>query len=104
MMPRLHGRAALLDVALGHVEAVQDHLVGGRQGLFDLAAFAEELAGDHQHVVALVDLHQSTSGANEMMRMNFLSRSSRPTGPKMRVPRGWSCSLMSTAAFSSNWM
>ena len=22
------------------------------------------------------------------MRMNFLSRSSRPTGPKMRVPRG----------------
>ena len=31
---------------------------------------------------------QSTSGASETMRMNFLSRSSRPTGPKMRVPRG----------------
>ena len=35
------------------------------------------------------------------MRMNFLSRSSRPTGPKIRVPRGCFCSLMSTAAFSS---
>ena len=31
---------------------------------------------------------QSTSGASEMIFMNFFSRSSRPTGPKMRVPRG----------------
>src|SRR5438270_1397698 len=29
-----------------------------------------------------------TSGASEMIRMKRLSRSSRPTGPKMRVPRG----------------
>ena len=36
--------------------------------------------------------------------MNFLSRSSRPTGPKMRVPRGFIWSLMSTAAFSSKRM
>ena len=36
--------------------------------------------------------------------MNFLSRNSRPTGPKMRVPRGWSWSLISTAALSSNLM
>src|SRR3989454_63648 len=34
--------------------------------------------------------------------MNFLSRSSRPTGPKMRVARGSPWSVMSTAAFSSN--
>src|SRR3954470_11748206 len=38
------------------------------------------------------------------MRMKRLSRSSRPTGPKMRVPRGCCWSLMRTAAFSSNLM
>jgi hypothetical protein len=38
------------------------------------------------------------------MRMNRLSRSSRPTGPKMRVPRGCCWSLMRTAAFSSKRM
>ena len=32
--------------------------------------------------------HHSTSGANETMRMNFFSRSSRATGPNTRVPRG----------------
>src|SRR5580658_3117854 len=39
-----------------------------------------------------------------MIRMNRFSRSSRPTGPKMRVPRGSPPSLISTAAFSSNLM
>ena len=47
---------------------------------------------------------QSTSGANEMIFMNFFSRSSRPTGPKMRVPRGSPSALRMTAAFSSNLM
>ncbi len=47
----------------------------------------------------------TSGGANETMRMNFFSRSSRPTGPKMRVPRGGSPSLFRmTAAFSSNLM
>jgi hypothetical protein len=36
--------------------------------------------------------------------MNRFSRSSRPTGPKMRVPRGSLSGLMITAAFSSNLM
>src|SRR6185312_4777929 len=39
-----------------------------------------------------------------MIRMNRRSRSSRPTGPKMRVPRGSPVSRISTAAFSSNRM
>src|SRR5918998_5842032 len=39
-----------------------------------------------------------------MIRMNLLSRSSRPTGPKMRVPRGSLSFLINTAAFSSNRM
>ena len=34
--------------------------------------------------------------------MKFFSRSSRATGPKMRVPRGLRCASMITAAFSSN--
>ena len=34
--------------------------------------------------------------------MYFLSRSSRATGPKMRVPRGAPFASMSTAAFWSN--
>src|SRR6266702_1250604 len=46
----------------------------------------------------------TTSGASEMIRMNRFSRSSRPTGPKMRVPRGSPPSLIRTAAFSSNLM
>jgi hypothetical protein len=36
--------------------------------------------------------------------MNFFSRSSRATGPKMRVARGSPASLMITTAFSSNRM
>jgi hypothetical protein len=46
----------------------------------------------------------NTSGASEMIFMNFFSRSSRPTGPKIRVPRGSLSGLMMTAAFSSNLM
>ena len=45
-----------------------------------------------------------TSGASETIFMNFLSRSSRPTGPKMRVPRGSPSAFRMTAAFSSNLM
>jgi hypothetical protein len=39
-----------------------------------------------------------------MIFMNFFSRSSRPTGPKMRVPRGSPSVLRITAAFSSKRM
>ena len=59
-----------------------------------------EAAGQDDDAVTLLDLHARcftgwrgchyrTSGANDTMRMNCLSRSSRPTGPKIRVPRGW---------------
>ncbi len=47
---------------------------------------------------------QSTSGASEMIFMKRFSRSSRPTGPKMRVPRGSPSGRSSTAAFSSKRM
>ena len=65
---------------------------------------SKNAARDHDHVIVLLDLHHSTSGASEMIRMNRFSRSSRPTGPKMRVPRGSPPSRISTAAFSSNRM
>src|SRR3981081_1047384 len=36
--------------------------------------------------------------------MKLSSRSSRATGPKIRVPRGWFCGVRSTAALSSKRM
>lgn len=52
--------------------------------------FAFVLAGQHDDLVALFELrsHHSTSGASEMIFMKFLARSSRTTGPKIRVPTG----------------
>ena len=40
----------------------------------------------------------------QCIRIMGRSRSSRATGPKMRVPRGFPWLLMSTAAFSSKRM
>jgi len=45
-----------------------------------------------------------TSGASETIFMKLLSRSSRATGPKIRVPRGPLSSRIITHAFSSNLM
>ena len=42
------------------------------------ALLALVLAGAHDHLVTLVDPHHNTSGASDTMRMNRLSRSSRP--------------------------
>ena len=65
--------------------------------LFSVGTHLEHLAGatlvaavQHDDLVALPDLgsHHSTSGASEMIFMWFLARSSRGTGPKIRVPTG----------------
>jgi hypothetical protein len=53
-------------------------------------------------LIFMVAMSQSTSGARLMIFMKRFSRSSRPTGPKMRVPRGSPSFLRITAAFSSN--
>src|SRR6266545_2200535 len=47
---------------------------------------------------------QITSGASDMILVNCLSRSSRATGPKMRVPTGLSSAFKSTTAFLSKRM
>ena len=70
-----------------------------------VAAPADVLAREHTTSSPFFSLHaHNTSGASETIRMKRRSRSSRPTGPKMRVPRGCIWSLISTAAFSSKRM
>ena len=45
---------------------------------------------------------QRTSGAREIIFMNFFARSSRATGPKIRVPTGSFWGVIKTAELSSN--
>ena len=105
--PCIVARVALL-VLLGDVDAVDDDAVGARGGRGVISpSLPTSLPASTPHAVALAFSfigHHSTSGASETIRMKRRSRSSRPTGPKMRVPRGCSWSLMSTAAFSSKRM
>ena len=73
-------------------------------------------AGHHLHRVAVTDAQcgdgfdrwfshrYHTSGASEMILVNFFSRNSRATGPNTRVPTGSFASLISTAALSSKRM
>src|SRR6188474_1401435 len=93
----------LLLVALHHVDAAHQHAIVVRPHLDHLAGPALVAAGQHHDLVALPDLgrHHSTSGASEMIFMWFLARSSRGTGPKIRVPTGSICGLISTAALRS---
>src|SRR5476649_17389 len=82
----------LLRVALDHGDALDAGAVLGREDLEDLSFLAPVGAGDDDDGVVTFDvesLHgQRTSGASEMIFMKFLARSSRATGPKMRVPLG----------------
>src|SRR3954465_14947710 len=104
-------------VLLHPADAFHQDLLDLREGSDDATLRALVLAGQNDDGVALLDLHgrrlgglllsshvHNTSGASEMIRMKRLSRSSRPTGPKMRVPRGSPLSRMMTAAFSSKRM
>lgn len=97
---------------LNRVDAFNQDAVRVGVNLQDLALLAavsaagSSCSADDLYQVTLLDfaMDYSTSGASEMIFMNFLSRSSRPTGPKMRVPRGSPSFFKITAAFSSNLM
>src|SRR5690606_19427106 len=113
--PALHGLAAGLLVALDGVDTLHVHLALPGEPPGDPRLLAAVLAGDDHHLVTLTDAdlagcglrlasHHNTSGASETMRMKRRSRSSRATGPKMRVPRGCWLLSMSTQAFSSKRM
>src|SRR6202140_3418844 len=97
-------RLGLLLVALHQIDAADQRLVVVRAHLEHFAGAALVAAGQHHDLVALADFrsHHSTSGASEMIFMWFLARNSRGTGPKMRVPTGSICGLISTAALRSN--
>src|SRR5438874_7591637 len=99
-------RLALLLVTLDEVDPAHQRLVVVGTHLEHLAGAALVAAGQHDDLVAFPDLgsHHSTSGASEMIFMWFLARSSRGTGPKMRVPTGSDWLLISTAALRSKRM
>src|SRR5512145_558818 len=102
-----------LDVPFHHVELLDENpalLAVDLENAADLPLFP---AGDHLDDVVFADLQlvhgfhfappaHRTSGAREMIFMNFLARSSRATGPKIRVPIGSPCGLTRTAEFWSN--
>src|SRR6185437_3604574 len=98
------GFAALgvrLGVLLHHVDALDEHAAVGEH-LDDGAFAALVAAAQYDDVVTLANfLHHNTSGASEMIFMNCEVRSSRVTGPKMRVPIGSSLLVSSTAALPS---
>src|SRR5690606_4771462 len=93
-------------VALHEVPALDEDAITLMVHAEDGARLALVLAGDHRDEIALLDSasHQITSGASETIFMNFLPRSSRATGPKIRVPMGSLSLLMMTALFVSNLM
>src|SRR5690606_14564359 len=110
--PALHGLPAGLLVPFGRIDTLDDQLALTGEDPGDTRLFSFVLAGDDHDLVALADArlpihhlrfaaHHNTSGASETIRMKRRSRSSRATGPKMRVPRGCSFWSMITQAFSS---
>src|SRR5262245_23828517 len=103
-LPQLLGRPLVL---LHHVELLDQHPPIDRQHAQHLAALAPLPTGDDRHRVSASHvhlLHQMTSGASEMILVNCRSRSSRATGPKMRVPTGFSSGLIRTTALRSKRM
>src|SRR3981189_961094 len=97
---------ALLLVALHHVDAAHQRLVLGGTHFEHFAGTALVAAVQHDDLVTFPDLgsHHSTSGDTEMIFLWFLARSSRGTGPKIRVPTGSDWLLISTAALRSKRM
>src|SRR5688500_18033439 len=99
-------RSRLLGVAADQVDPLHECAGFFRDHLQDLAGLALVLAREDDDFIALLDLggHYSTSGASEMIFMWFFERSSRGTGPKIRVPIGSAWLLISTAALRSKRM
>src|SRR5271163_1433398 len=96
---------SLLRVALDHFQSLDYRPAALGLDLQNLAALAQFRTGEHHHFIPFFDVrfchNQMTSGASEIIFINFFSRSSRATGPKMRVPRGlFSLSMMTIALLS----
>src|SRR3569623_1783131 len=96
-------RLRLLLVTLHQIDAANQRTTFRRTHLEHFTGTTLVAARDDDDLIALADLgsHYSTSGASEMIFMWFLARSSRGTGPKIRVPTGSDRLLISTAALRS---
>src|SRR3954469_7567377 len=104
LQPALRAGLARLAVPRDDVDAGDHHLAVLRHGPGHFAVLALVLAGQDHDAVALLDLLRhgySTSGARLMIFICFFARSSRTTGPKIRVPIGSWLLLTRTAAFES---
>src|SRR4029450_12437745 len=94
-----------LGVALDQIDVLHEHAIS--RDAHHLALLALVFAGDHDDLIAFAnsihdfDLGYSTSGASETIFMNRSLRSSRVTGPKIRVPIGSSLLFKRTAALPS---
>src|SRR5262245_18219261 len=93
-----------LGVTLDHVHPLDHHPVLLGEQAQHAAALALLLAGDDDDGVVATQMHQRASGASEMLFMNRLARSSRATGPKIRVPMGSLSLSTSTAELASKRM
>src|SRR6266478_2741296 len=93
-----------------HVEVLDEHATLVLEHAQDLAALPALLARHHHHRVTLPHVRvchdgpQMTSGAREMILVNCRSRSSRATGPNIRVPTGLSSVFTRTTALRSKRM
>src|SRR4051812_4486162 len=93
-------RLALM--ALDDIDALDQRAVFLREYLQHRALLALVATGNDNDLVALANVaHHRTSEASEMIFIWPLLRSSRVTGPKMRVPIGSPWALTSTAALPS---
>src|SRR5580693_9640826 len=93
-------------MALHDIDARHQRAAFLGEDLQDFALLALIAARRDDDAIAFSDFrrHHSTSGASEMIFMWFFARNSRGTGPKMRVPTGSICGLISTAALLSKRM
>ncbi len=115
----LTGLARRPGMALDEVNLFHYHPILLGKNSQDFAALALLLPGNNQNHVILpymkldgfhrkplltIPLIQSTSGAKEIIFINFFARNSRATGPKIRVPTGSFWGVIKTAELSSNLM
>ena len=99
------------------IDAFNNDFVRLWESFQDLTGLTFIFASDHLDFITFFDAkfglvfasfnfpcHYKTSGAKLMIFMNLRARSSRATGPKMRVPTGSPLLSMSTAELVSKRM
>src|SRR5687768_2796141 len=95
----------LLEMLFNHPHAFDEHALFARDHFKDLSGGTSKVPRDHLDVVTFPDVQldavHKTSGASETIFMKLRSRSSRATGPKIRVPRGFKSLSITTIALLS---